>query len=58
MQTVATPTGSRNMGLDPTTHRIFVASAKFGAAPAGGRGRAPVVPGSFALLVIEKTDRK
>src|SRR5205085_9531348 len=22
---LATPTGSRNMGLDPTTHRIFVA---------------------------------
>jgi DNA-binding beta-propeller fold protein YncE len=58
MQTLATPTGSRNMGLDPTTHRIFVASAKFGAAPAGGRGRAPVVPGSFAILVIERTDKK
>jgi len=26
---VPTPTGSRNMGLDPTTHRIFVAAATF-----------------------------
>jgi len=51
-QTVATPPASRNMGLDPTNHRVFLASAKFGAAP-GGRGRAPVLPGSFALLVIE-----
>jgi len=54
VQTVETPRGSRNMGLDPTTHRLFVASAKFGAPPAGGRGRAPVEPGSFALLVIER----
>jgi DNA-binding beta-propeller fold protein YncE len=53
VQTVQTPQGSRNMGLDPTNHRLFVASAKFGAVPAGGR-RAPVVPGSFAVLVIEQ----
>lgn len=54
IQTLATPVGSRNMGLDPTTHRLFVASATFGQAPATGRGRAPVVPGSFAILVIER----
>ncbi len=53
VQTVATPVGSRNMGLDPTNHRIFVVSAKFGPAPTGGRGRGPVLPGSFALLTIE-----
>jgi outer membrane protein assembly factor BamB len=51
-QTVETPKGSRNMGLDPTSHRLYVASAKFGPPP-GGRGRAPVLPGTFALLVIE-----
>ena len=51
---LATPQGSRNMGLDPTNHRVFVASAKFGPAPAGGRGRGPVLPGSFALMVIER----
>jgi DNA-binding beta-propeller fold protein YncE len=56
---VMTPVGSRNMGLDPTTHRLFVASAKFAPptppAPGGrGRGGRPaVVPGSFVLLVIE-----
>jgi DNA-binding beta-propeller fold protein YncE len=52
-QTVATPEGSRNMGLDATTHRLFVASGKFGPAPAGSRRR-PVLPGSFTLLVIER----
>ena len=42
---VPTPQGSRNMGLDPTNHRVFVVSAKFGAPPATGRGRGPVEPG-------------
>jgi DNA-binding beta-propeller fold protein YncE len=54
VENVQTPPSSRNMGLDPTTHRIFVASAKFEAAPAGGRGRGPMVPGSFAVMVVEK----
>ena len=54
-QTVMTPVGSRNMGLDPTNHRVFVASAKFGPPPATGRGRGPVDPGTFAVLVIERT---
>ena len=53
-QTLETPQGSRNMGLDPTNHRVFVVSAKFGPAPAGGRGRAPVLPGTFSLMVIER----
>ena len=39
---------------DPPNHRLFVASARFGARPATGRGRAPVEPGTFAILVIEK----
>jgi DNA-binding beta-propeller fold protein YncE len=52
-QTVETPQGSRNMGLDPTNHRIYVAAAKFGEAP-GGRGRRPVLPGTFSVLVIER----
>ncbi len=50
---VQTPQGSRNMGLDPTNHRVFVVSAKFGPVPAGGRGRGPVLSGSFSLMVIE-----
>jgi outer membrane protein assembly factor BamB len=53
-ETLMTPVGSRNMGLDPTNHRVFVVSAKFGAPPATGRGRGAVEPGTFALMVIEK----
>jgi outer membrane protein assembly factor BamB len=57
-ENVQTPQGSRNMGLDPTNHRVFLVSAKFGPTPAGGRGRAPVLPGSFTLMVIERSPAK
>jgi len=49
---VTTPSGSRNMGLDPTTHRIYVAAATFGPST---QGRRPdVVPDTFKLLVIAR----
>jgi DNA-binding beta-propeller fold protein YncE len=58
---ITTPMGSRNMGLDPISHRIYVAAATFApppappaGAPAGRGGRATVVPGTFKLLVIER----
>jgi DNA-binding beta-propeller fold protein YncE len=57
VQQIATPTASRNMGLDPATHRIFVASGKFTpGVPTGTnpRPRPAIVPDSFAMLVIEK----
>ncbi len=54
LETVQTPQGARNMGLDPTNHRVFIVSAKFGPAPANGRGRGPVLPGSFILMTIER----
>jgi DNA-binding beta-propeller fold protein YncE len=54
LETVTTPQGSRNMGLDPTTHRIYLVAAKFGPPPASGRGRPPVLPGTFSLLIIER----
>jgi DNA-binding beta-propeller fold protein YncE len=53
-QTVRTAPAARNMGLDPANHRVFVVSAKFGDVPAGSRGRGPVQPGSFGLMVIER----
>jgi DNA-binding beta-propeller fold protein YncE len=55
-ENVPTPQGARNMGLDPTNHRVFIVSARFAPAPAGapGRGRPPVLPGSFSLMVVER----
>jgi DNA-binding beta-propeller fold protein YncE len=53
IENVQTQQGSRNMGLDPTNHRVFVAAGKFGPPLTGGR-RGPVLPGSFALMVIER----
>ena len=57
---MTTPVGSRNMGLDATVHRVYVAAATFmpppappAGAPQGRGGRATVAPGTFKLLVIE-----
>ncbi len=52
VQTVKTMEGARTMELDPATHTLYTASAKFGPRPANGRGRAPVLPGSFTLLTL------
>ena len=53
-QTLETPESSRSMGLDRTNHCMLAVSGKFGPAPAGARGRPPVLPGSFRLMVIER----
>jgi DNA-binding beta-propeller fold protein YncE len=53
-ESVQTPTAARNMALDPANHRVFIVSAKFGPAGVAGRGRGAVLPGSFALMVIER----
>ncbi len=58
VENLTTEQGSRNMGLDPTTHRIYIAGATFGPLPAdsaaGRRRRPPIVPGSFNLMVVER----
>ena len=54
VQTLPTEAGARTLALDPATHRIYLATAKFGPlpeSPAGGRRRPPVVPGTFKVLV-------
>ncbi|MFC6645370.1 YncE family protein [Granulicella cerasi] len=53
VQTLPTQLGSRNVGLDPVSHKLFVVAAKFGPAPQGAR-RGPVLPASFSLMVISK----
>jgi hypothetical protein len=56
VQTLKTMTGSRNMGLDTTTHTMFLAGATFAPPPAGvtGRQRPSVEAGSFVILVIRR----
>jgi DNA-binding beta-propeller fold protein YncE len=56
VQTLATERGARTMTLDPATHKIYLASARY-EAPAtpppagGGRQRPRMVAGSFKILV-------
>jgi DNA-binding beta-propeller fold protein YncE len=50
VQTLETQRGSRTMTIDPQTHRIYLAAAKF-EAPAEGQRRGRMVPGSFKILV-------
>ena len=49
-QTLATQPGARTLAMDENTGRIFMPTARFGPAPAGG-GSAPILPQTFTLLV-------
>jgi len=57
-QTLKTMPGSRNMGLDPMTHAIYLAGAQFEAPavgqPATPRQRPKMVANSFVILVVER----
>ncbi len=60
VENVQTAQGGRNMGLDPTTHRVYVVSAKFGPPPteataANPRRRPALIPGSFMMMVVERS---
>jgi len=50
VETVKTRPGSKTMGLDPKTHRLFLPAAEYRAAAPGTRPA--MVPGSFAVLVF------
>ena len=50
VQTLKTQEGSRTMTLDPTTHKIYLAAAKY-EAPTAGQRRGRLVPDSFKVLV-------
>lgn len=49
-QTVKTPDGARTMGVDPANHQIYLPTAAFEAASAGGRPKAK--PNSFMIVVV------
>lgn len=56
VETVETKRSARTIALDGATHRLFLPAAQFGPAPtpsaAAPRARAPMLPGSFELLVV------
>jgi YVTN family beta-propeller protein len=53
---VATQKSARTMALDAATHRLYLVAAQFGAAPGASAAephpRAPVLDGSFKVLVL------
>ncbi len=51
VQTLPTERGARTLAVDPVRHKLYLASAKFAAPPAGSPPRPALVPGSFKLLV-------
>jgi DNA-binding beta-propeller fold protein YncE len=57
LATVTTQTSARTMALDPATHKIFLAAAKLGPAPAPTEAqphpRPSIVPNSFVILVAQ-----
>lgn len=54
----STQRSARTIALDPGTHRLYLPAAEFGPTPAATadmpRPRPPLVPGSFAILVVER----
>lgn len=55
---VPTEPRARTMALDPSTHRIYLATARFGAAPPPTaekpHPRPPMIPDSFEILVLDR----
>ena len=51
VQTVKTGDGARTMGLDPTTHRIYLPAAEF---ETGANGRPTAKAGTFMILVVAR----
>jgi outer membrane protein assembly factor BamB len=54
VQTVKTPPGARTMGMDPTTHRIYLPTAQFDAPVSGGAHRPSPKPETFMIVVVAR----
>lgn len=52
VDTVKTQVSARTIGIDPRDGRVYLPAAEFGPKPA--TGRAPMIPGSFKILVVGK----
>jgi hypothetical protein len=58
VENVPTQARARTMALDSKTHQLYLVTAEFGPVPAATaqqpRPRAPMVPGTFTLLVLSR----
>jgi len=58
VQNLSTQLGARTLAVDTSSHRIFLAAAQFGDKPAPSEAnpkpRAPILPGTFVVLVVGK----
>ena len=54
VDTVTTERSARTMTVDEKLHKIYLLAAEYGAQPAGQKGRPPVLPDSFHILVVGK----
>lgn len=54
VQTVQTRRGARTMGVDPTTHTIYLPTAEFEASSPGAR-RPPMKPDTFMIVVVARS---
>lgn len=55
VQTVITGEGARTMGVDPTTHKIYLPAADY---ETGENGRRAPKPGTFKILVVARKSGK
>jgi hypothetical protein len=56
VQTVQTPRGARTMGVDPTTHTLYLPTAEFEPA-SQGQSRPRPKPGSFRIVVVSPSGK-
>ncbi len=56
VQTVRTPRGARTMGIDSTTHTLYLPTAEFDPSSAG-QSRPRPKPGSFMIVVVAASSR-
>jgi DNA-binding beta-propeller fold protein YncE len=56
VQTVQTPRGARTMGIDPTTHTLYLPTAEL-EPPAAGQSRPRPKPDSFMIVVVSPSGK-
>lgn len=54
VETVKTPLGARTMGIDSSTHKIYLPTAEFEPTKPGAKGRPVMKPGTFMIVVVSR----